>query len=242
MTERRPIRSYVLRQGRMSPAQQRGLDEGWPRWGIDFDANMLLDAHALAQHFGRHAPLVMEIGFGMGEGTVTMAQQRPDWNYLALDVHGPGVGSLLKKLEEAAITNVRVMRHDAVEVVERMLGSEILDGVHVFFPDPWPKLRHHKRRLIQTPFVHALVRCLKPDGYLHLATDWEDYAQQMHAVLSAETGLAFIDPKGYVSRPDWRPLTRFESRGMNLGHGVWDLVARRRDAEPVAEGQKGIPS
>ncbi len=232
MNRERPIRSYVLRQGRMSVAQQRGLDEGWPRWGINFDAKTKLDEARLHQIFGRAAPLVMEIGFGMGEGTLMLAQQRPDWNYLALDVHGPGVGSLLNRLTEQRVEHVRVMRHDAVEVVCDMLGEEVLDAVHIYFPDPWPKLRHHKRRLIQPEFVRQLTRRLKVGGYLHLATDWQDYAEQMKSVLQAETSL-LLSTAGYIPRPDWRPQTRFEVRGMGLGHGVWDLMAIRREFADV---------
>lgn len=227
MREARPIRSYVLRQGRMSIAQQRGLDQGWARWGVDFDPTESLSMTTLAQHFGRNAPLVMEIGFGMGEGTLALARQWPDWNYLALDVHGPGVGSLLNQLGEQGITNVRVMRHDAVEVITHMLQPEVLDAAHIFFPDPWPKLRHHKRRLIQPLFMAQLTERLKVGGYVHLATDWQHYAQQMHDVLAAEHRLGFVEPSGYIPRPAWRPITRFENRGMGLGHGVWDLMATR---------------
>lgn len=225
----------------MSTAQQRGLDEGWPRWGIEFDAQAPLDVARLQQIFGRAAPLVMEIGFGMGEGTLALAHQRPDWNYLALDVHGPGVGSLLERLTQQQIKHVRVMRHDAVEVVRDMLADEVLDAVHIYFPDPWPKLRHHKRRLIQPAFVKQLTRCLKVGGYLHLATDWQDYAHQMKEVLAAEPVLSLNDPTGFVARPVWRPLTRFERRGQGLGHGVWDLMAIRQGGLSAVSAD-GIPS
>nr|WP_297482205.1 tRNA (guanosine(46)-N7)-methyltransferase TrmB [Ferrovum sp.] len=227
MTGYPSIRSFVLRQGRMSPAQQRALEEGWGHWGVNYSPQDLLTPERLQTLFGRAAPLGLEIGFGMGEGTLAMALQRPEWNFLAIDVHGPGVGALLKKLAENNIGNVRVMRHDAVEVVRHMLPRAILDGIHVFFPDPWPKSRHHKRRLIQPPFVELLSERLKEGGYLHLATDWQDYAEQMRVVLRAEPQL---DNKGedFIERPDWRPLTRFESRGVRLGHGVWDLLFWRK--------------
>ena len=218
----RPVRSYVLRQGRISPAQERALQELLPRYGIEYDARPI-DA---ARIFGRNAPLVLEIGSGMGETTAVIAQARPETDFLALEVHGPGVGSLLKKIAELDLANLRVMRHDANEVIEQMIGDAMLDGVHVFFPDPWPKKRHHKRRLIQPPFAAALARKLKPGGYLHLATDWEEYAGQMLQVLSAEP-LLRNDASGYSERPTYRPLTKFEARGLRLGHPVRDLIFRR---------------
>ncbi|MDE1982013.1 MAG: tRNA (guanosine(46)-N7)-methyltransferase TrmB [Betaproteobacteria bacterium] len=221
----RPIRSYVLRQGRVSPAQQRALDHLWPLWGVPFAPAALTPAGWTAL-FGHEAPLVLEIGFGMGETTVAIARQLPQVNFLAIDVHMPGIGSLLKQIDEAGIGNVRVMRHDAVEVMEHMIAPDTLDGVHIFFPDPWPKARHHKRRLIQPPFVKLLASRLKPGGTLHLATDWEDYAVQMLAVLDS-VGELQNTAEGYAPRPDYRPLTKFEQRGLRLGHGVWDLVFRK---------------
>jgi len=177
--------------------------------------------------FGRAAPKVVEIGFGMGGATADIAQARPDTDYLGVEVHGPGVGSLLKLVEERQLGNVRVIQHDAVEVFTHMLAPASLDGVHVFFPDPWHKKRHNKRRLIQPPFVALLASRIKPGGYLHLATDWEDYAIQMLEVLSQEATLENT-ADGYAPRPDYRPLTKFEQRGLRLGHGVWDLVFRKR--------------
>ena len=173
--------------------------------------------------FGRNAPLILEIGFGMGETTIAIARHMPEKDFLAIDVHTPGIGSLLKGIAETGVTNIRVMRHDAVEVVRDMLLPQSLDGIHIFFPDPWPKARHHKRRLIQPAFIQLLASRLKSGGLLHLATDWEDYAQQMLAVLSAETQLKNT-ASGYAERPSYRPLTKFEQRGLRLGHGVWDVI------------------
>ncbi len=223
--DQRPIRSFVLRQGRVSAAQQRAVDQLWPRWGVPFVPAPpgIQDAVPL---FGRKAPLILEIGFGMGETTVAIAQHMPEKDFLAIDVHTPGIGSLLKRIGESGVTNIRVMRHDAVEVVRDMLLPESLEGIHIFFPDPWPKARHHKRRLIQPAFVQLLASRLKRGGLLHLATDWEDYAQQMLAVLSAEPQLKNT-AIGYAERPSYRPLTKFEQRGLRLGHGVWDVIFSR---------------
>ena len=219
----RHIKSFVLRQGHLSPAQQRALDTLYPQFGIDYTGQPL----DLAQAFGRTAPRILEIGFGMGQATAAIAAAHPEQDYLGIEVHGPGVGSLLKLVGENQLTNIRVIRHDAVEVVREMLPVDCLDGIHVFFPDPWHKKRHNKRRLIQPAFVELLVSRLKPGGYLHLATDWEDYAVQMLEVLSACPALANT-ADGYAPRPDYRPLTKFEQRGIRLGHGVWDLVFTRR--------------
>lgn len=219
----RPIRSFVLRQGYMSKGQQRAYDTLLPVLGVGYQPQVAdLDAA-----FGRAAPKVVEIGFGMGGATADIAQARPDTDYLGVEVHGPGVGSLLKQVEERQLGNVRVIQHDAVEVFTHMLAPASLDGVHVFFPDPWHKKRHNKRRLIQPPFVALLASRIKPGGYLHLATDWEDYAIQMLDVLSQEATLENT-ANGYAPRPDYRPLTKFEQRGLRLGHGVWDLVFRKR--------------
>ena len=219
----RPIRSFVLRQGYMSKGQQRAYDTLMPVLGVGYQPQVA-DLDAV---FGRAAPKVVEIGFGMGGATADIAQARPDTDYLGVEVHGPGVGSLLKLVEERQLGNVRVIQHDAVEVFTHMLAPASLDGVHVFFPDPWHKKRHHKRRLIQPPFVALLASRIKPGGYLHLATDWEDYAIQMLEVLSQEATLENT-ADGYAPRPDYRPLTKFEQRGLRLGHGVWDLVFRQR--------------
>jgi tRNA (guanine-N7-)-methyltransferase len=225
---RRPIRSYVLRQGRMSKAQRRAYEELRPRCAIPF-AEARLD---LTTAFGRSAPTFLEIGFGMGETTAAIAQAHPDHNYLAVEVHSPGVGSLLKLIEERGLAHVRIIQHDAKEVLEHMIAPGTLEGIHVFFPDPWPKKRHHKRRLIQPPFVRLAASRLKPGGYLHLATDWRDYASQMLEVLGAEP-LLTNTAAGFAVRPAYRPPTKFEQRGLRLGHGVWDVVFRRRIAESV---------
>lgn len=219
----RHIRSYVLRQGRVSNAQQRYYDEGMPRWGIPY-GHHLLDFAAV---FGRRAPVILEIGCGMGETTAAIAAAHPGNDYLGIEVHTPGVGSLLKEIATRDLANLRVIQHDAVEVVRDMIPHASLAGIHIYFPDPWPKKRHHKRRLIQPPFVHELALRLVPGGYLHCATDWEDYAQQMLEVLSAEPLLENTAP-GFAPRPAWRPQTKFEMRGLKLGHGVWDVLFTRR--------------
>ena len=219
----RGVRSFVLRQGRLSPAQQRALDELAPRHGLAYTAEPI-DFDAV---FGRHAPRVLEIGCGMGETTAAIAAARPDIDFVGVEVHAPGVGSLLRQIDAGALTNLRLIRHDAVEVVAHMIPVASLAGVHVFFPDPWPKKRHHKRRLLQPGFVHALAQRLVSGGVLHVATDWEDYALAVLATLEAEPLLANTAP-GFAPRPAYRPLTKFEARGVKLGHGVWDLVFRRR--------------
>ena len=224
------IRSFVLRQGRVSNAQARHHETLMPVWGIAY-APQLLD---LAAVFGRVAPKILEIGFGMGETTAVIAAGHPELDILGVEVHTPGVGSLLKEIAARNLGNVRIIQHDAVEVVRDMIAPGTLAGIHIFFPDPWPKKRHHKRRLIQQPFVRLLTERLAPGGYFHCATDWEEYAQQMVAVLSAEPLLENTAP-GFAPRPDYRPLTKFEQRGLRLGHGVWDVVFRRR-AENSAEG------
>jgi tRNA (guanine-N7-)-methyltransferase len=216
------IRSFVLRQGRMSDAQKRNLEEGLPRFGLPY-AKQALDYSAV---FGRVAPTFLEIGCGMGETTAHIAAAHPENNYLGIEVHGPGVGSLLKQISERELTNLRVIQHDAVEVLRDMIPADSLAGIHVYFPDPWPKKRHHKRRLLQTPFVRQLALRLQADGYLHCATDWEEYAQQMLEVLSAES-LLKNTAADYAPVPAWRPQTKFETRGLRLGHGVWDLLFRR---------------
>ncbi|CUA81656.1 tRNA (guanine-N(7)-)-methyltransferase [Gulbenkiania indica] len=218
----RSIRSFVLRQGHLSAGQQRAIDQGMPRFGIEY-APARLDLNAA---FGRTAPKILEIGFGMGGATAEIAAANPDVDYLGIEVHSPGVGNLLKLIDEKQLTNLRIIRHDAVEVLDMMLAPDVLDGVHIFFPDPWPKKRHHKRRLIQAPLVEKLVSRLKPGGYLHAATDWEEYAQQILEVFSANPGLENT-AEGFAPRPAYRPLTKFEQRGIRLGHGVWDIIFRR---------------
>ena len=219
----RPIRSFVLRQGRVSSAQARYFEEGMPRWGIPYRAAPL-DLDAV---FGRRAPRILEIGCGMGETTATIAAAHPGNDYLGVEVHTPGVGSLLKEIALRELCNLRVIQHDAVEVVHDMLPPGSLAGIHIYFPDPWPKKRHHKRRLIQPPFVALLASRLQPGGYFHCATDWEEYAVQMLAVLGAEP-LLKNTAAGFAPRPDYRPLTKFEQRGQRLGHGVWDVIFRRK--------------
>ena len=223
MIERR-IRSYVLRQGRVSNAQQRSLDTLLPRFGIPYAAEPL----DLAAAFGRAAPKFLEIGFGMGETTAAIAQANPQNDYLAIEVHSPGVGSLLKQIGEMNLANVRIIQHDAVEVLQHMIADQALDGAHIFFPDPWHKARHKKRRLIQPPLVAVLAQKLKTGGYIHAATDWQDYAEQILAVLGAEP-LLQNTARDYAPRPDYRPLTKFEQRGLRLGHGVWDMIFRRKE-------------
>lgn len=222
MEHQRTIRSFVLRQGRLSPAQQRALETLMPLYGIPY-APQQLDLDAV---FGRAAPKILEIGFGMGGTTAAIAQANPDKDYVGVEVHTPGVGGLLRLVQEHGLTNLRVIQHDAVEVLRNMISDGALDGVHIFFPDPWPKKRHHKRRLVQAAFVSLLCSKLKPGGYLHFATDWEEYAQWTLEVLRAEPSLANT-VADYAPRPQYRPLTKFEQRGLNLGHGVWDLIFRK---------------
>ena len=217
------MRSFVLRQGRMSPAQQRALDELLPRYGVAF-TTVPLD---LAKLFGRTAPVVLEIGFGMGETTAAIAAAHPDTDFLAIEVHAPGVGALLRRIDAERLANVRVVRHDAVEVVGAMIPLGALAGIHVYFPDPWPKKRHHKRRLLQPAFVRALAERLAIGGYLHVATDWEPYAEEILATLGTEP-LLRNRAEGFAPRPAWRPQTKFELRGVKLGHPVFDLVFERR--------------
>jgi tRNA (guanine-N7-)-methyltransferase len=218
----RPIRSYVLRAGRIGPGQQRALDELGPRFVLPFQSAPP-DWNAV---FGRSAPRVLEIGFGMGDATAAVAAEKPDTDFIGIEVHEPGVGALLRRIGERGLHNLRIVRHDAVEVLESMVAPHSLAGVHIWFPDPWHKKRHHKRRLLQPGFVAALATRLAPGGYLHCATDWQDYAEQMLLVLSAESALVNTT-HGFAPRPDWRPLTKFEARGLKLGHGVWDLLFRR---------------
>ncbi len=217
-----PIRSFVLRQGRVSNAQRRAVDTLLPVYGVDYAPGVL----DFAQVFGRQAPVILEIGFGIGETTARIAESHPGNDYLGLEVHTPGVGALLKRIAELDLANIRIVQHDAVEVIERMIAPATLAGAHIFFPDPWPKKRHHKRRLIQADFVALLASRLAPGAYLHAATDWQEYAEQILAVLCAESALANT-AQGFAPRPDYRPLTKFESRGLALGHGVWDIIFRK---------------
>jgi tRNA (guanine-N7-)-methyltransferase len=221
-TEHR-IRSFVTRAGRLSTAQARALETVGPQYCIPYSKASLDTASA----FGRQAPTILEIGFGMGETTATIAAGMPDTNFLGVEVHTPGVGSLLKLISEQKLNNLRLIQHDAVEVLRDMVAPASLAGMHVFFPDPWHKARHNKRRLIQPAFVELLASRLVPGGYLHCATDWQDYAEQMLVVLRGEPSLENT-ADGYAPRPDYRPVTKFENRGLRLGHGVWDLVFRKK--------------
>jgi tRNA (guanine-N7-)-methyltransferase len=221
-TEHR-IRSFVTRAGRLSTGQARALEAFGPQFLIEY-RKASFDFHAA---FGRSAPLILEIGFGMGGTTAHIAKVMPDKDFIGVEVHTPGVGSLLKLIGEESITNLRLIQHDAVEVLNNMIADGSLAGVHIFFPDPWHKARHNKRRLIQPDFVKLLCSKLQAGGYLHLATDWEDYAVQMLEVLGAEAQLQNT-AEGYAPQPAYRPLTKFENRGIKLGHGVWDLVFEKK--------------
>jgi tRNA (guanine-N7-)-methyltransferase len=223
-TERR-IRSFVTRAGRLSVAQARAIEELSPRFCVPYKKEPL----DLDLCFSRAAPTILEIGFGMGDSTASIAASMPDRNFIGVEVHTPGVGSLLKLIGEQGLENLRIIQHDAVEVLTHMIAPGSLAGVHVFFPDPWHKARHNKRRLIQAPLVSLLASRLAPGGYLHCATDWEDYAVQMLEVLSGEPAL-HNSADGYAPRPAYRPVTKFENRGLRLGHGVWDLVFEKRPA------------
>lgn len=223
---RRRVRSFVVRAGRIGPGQARALAELGPRFVLPFDG-ALLDANAV---FGRRAPLVVEIGFGMGTATADIARAHPDRDFLGVEVHPPGVGALLRRIDALALPNVRIVCHDAVEVLEQMIAPRSLAGVNVFFPDPWPKKRHHKRRLLQAPFVSLVASRLAPGASLHCATDWEPYAEEMLAVLDAEPSLANTSAR-FADRPAARPLTKFEARGLERGLRVRDLVfVKRADA------------
>ena len=216
------IKSYVRRAGRMSLAQERHYAEMMPKIGVVYRPHAL----DLVTVYGRTNPKILEIGCGMGETTAKIADACRDNDYLGVEVHVPGVGALCKQVAERGLTNLRICQHDAVEVVRDMLPEGSLDGVHVFFPDPWHKTRHNKRRLIQPPFVALLAARLKPGAYLHCATDWEEYAQQMLEVLTAELSLVNT-AASFAPRPTYRPLTKFENRGLRLGHGVWDIIFKK---------------
>lgn len=224
----RTVRSFVRRAGRVTSGQAKAYAEWGDQYLLPF-AQQPLD---VAQAFGREAPLVLEIGFGMGEATAHIAALMPQINFLGCEVHDPGVGALLKRIGEQGLSNIRICAHDAVEVLQHMLPPASLHGVHIFFPDPWHKKRHHKRRLIQAPLVHELALRLQPGGYIHCATDWQPYAEQMLEVLSREPLLVntATTSDGYAERPHYRPLTKFEQRGLRLGHGVWDVVFARKEA------------
>jgi len=223
---RRPVRSFVLRGGRMGTGQQRALAELGPRYVLPYQATPL----ALPQVFGRAAPCILEIGFGMGDATAQVATAIPDHDFIGVEVHEAGVGALLKRIGEGGLTNLRILQHDAVEVLRDMVAPDTLTGVHLWFPDPWHKKRHHKRRIVQPAFVELVISRLVPGGYLHCATDWQPYAEQMLEVLSAAPALRNT-ASGYAPKPAWRPQTKFETRGLKLGHGVWDLLFTRPPAD-----------
>ena len=226
-SDRRRIRSFVRREGRITRGQQRALEELWPKYGINPDSSVDLD-----RLFGRAAPRTLEIGFGNGEALARMAAHEPQQDFIGIEVHRPGVGHLLRLLEERGIGNVRIYNADAVRVLEQCLPDNSLDRVLLFFPDPWHKKRHHKRRIVQPGFVDVLARKLKPGGILHMATDWEDYAEHMLAVMQASDAFRNCAGTGnYSPRPDYRPATRFEQRGLRLGHAVRDLVFERLPEE-----------
>ena len=219
----RGIRSYVRRAGRTTTGQAKALEELGPRFLVPYQPQPV----DLAQVFGRVAPVVLEIGFGMGEATAHIAGLMPEKNFLCCEVHPPGVGALLKRIGEQGLGNIRIVEHDAVEVLDNMLPAESLAGVHIFFPDPWHKARHNKRRLVQPHFIAKLLPRVASGGYIHCATDWEPYAQQILEVMGAEAALENT-AEGFAERPEYRPLTKFENRGIRLGHGVWDVVFRKR--------------
>ena len=218
---RRPIRSFVLRPGRMTPGQRQALEYHWPQRGLEL-VDGVIDSTRV---FGREANTVLEIGFGMGESLAEMAGQNPGINYIGVEVHPPGVGKLLWLCAQGGVDNIRVYRDDAVDVLKQCIPENSLDGVQLYFPDPWPKKKHHKRRLVQEEFVRLVASRLKQGGYFHMATDWQNYAESMLAVMALQQN--FINCGGldqYIPRPAWRPNTKFERRGERLGHGVWDLL------------------
>jgi tRNA (guanine-N7-)-methyltransferase len=220
----RNIRSFVLRKGRLTIAQQHALDELWPHYGIESSGTVL----DFDDHFDRPADVIVEIGFGNGESTWQMAQQEPEKNFIGIEVHEPGVGQLLMALEEHHIDNVRIAREDAVVFLQQRIADDSLAGIRIFFADPWPKKRHHKRRIIQPEFVNQLARCLRKDGILHLATDWQPYAVHILEVMQSSPDFTNLSANGdYCERPDWRPYTKYEERGEKLGHEVRDLLYQR---------------
>ena len=222
----RRIKSYVLREGRLTTGQERALRELWPVWGIEY-ADSLLD---IDKTYGRGgAPLTVEIGFGMGKSLVEMAQKAPERNFLGIEVHTPGIGACLADIRDKGISNLRIAHHDAVEVFNNMIPDGSVDTLQLFFPDPWHKARHHKRRIVKPEFLDLIMPKLRRGGIIHMATDWENYAEQMLEVLSADDRIENLSADNtYVPRPDFRPLTKFELRGQRLGHGVWDLMFRKK--------------
>ena len=220
----RTIRSFVKREGRLTAGQQRALDVLWPEFGIDYSTNTL----DFTQLFDKPAPVVLEIGFGNGDSLFQMAQNHPDRNYIGIEVHRPGVGHLLQLIETHNLKNLKIICHDAVDVIEQQIADNSLDRVQLFFPDPWHKKKHNKRRIVQEKFINLLAKKIKIDGFLHMATDWQDYAEHMLEVLMKNSNFENTSADNtYVPRPDDRPVTKFEKRGHRLGHGVWDLIFKR---------------
>ena len=218
---RRTIKSFILRQGRLTLGQQRALDEQWPDFGIDYEATPL----DLKTIFGNDNPVVLEIGFGNGESLLQMAAENPDQNFIGIEVHRPGVGHLLHLIQEHGIKNLRVMNHDAIDILQNQIPEHSLSRVQLYFPDPWHKKKHNKRRIVQAPFLDTLAKLLKTDGNIHFATDWEHYAK--HMMLTLEEHPLFENSQikqQFSPKPDYRPVTKFERRGHRLGHGVWDLI------------------
>jgi len=217
----RVIKSFVLRQGRLTPGQQKAFDNSWSAYGIDYQPQVL----DLAGIFGNSNPVVLEIGFGNGDSLADMAESQPDKNFLGIEVHRPGVGHLLIEIEKRQLTNLRIISHDAVDVLKYCLAENSLEGVQLFFPDPWHKKRHHKRRIVQPAFLDLLVRCIRRGGFFHAATDWENYAEHIIDVIRSHPLLHNSSADGFIEKPAQRPLTKFELRGQRLGHGVWDIMA-----------------
>jgi tRNA (guanine-N7-)-methyltransferase len=224
----RTIRSFVKREGRLSKRQALALEQIYPEYGLVHQSTPF-DLQGI---FGREANTVLEIGFGMGKSLVEMALKSPETNFIGIEVHRPGVGACLADMKDKGVTNLRVIEHDAVEILRDCIADQSLDTVQLFFPDPWHKTRHHKRRIVQGPFAEAIRTKLKVGGVFHMATDWQNYAEHMLEVMQAAPGYKnrAMDASGYVERPQWRPLTKFENRGNNLGHGVWDLMFERNDS------------
>lgn len=224
---KRPVRSFVIRGGRLTPGQEKAIDRLWPRYGID--ASPGAGPISYPDLFGRTAPVIVEIGFGNGDATWQTAAAYPEQDFIGIEVHRPGVGRLLMALEKNEISNVRIACQDAVEFMAQSVPPASLAGIRIYFPDPWPKKRHHKRRIIQPPFVAQLARSLKPGAILHLATDWKPYAEHMTEVLAGSDQFTNLAKEGdYCPRPEWRPQTHFETRGQRLGHDVFDLMYQRQ--------------
>lgn len=222
----RTVRSFVMRAGRITEGQQKALDDVWPVMGLEISQGPVV----LSEVFGREAPVVLEIGFGMGDSLIEMASVQPEKNYIGIEVHRPGVGRLLSRADEAGLTNIRVYAEDAVQVLADCIPDGSLDVLQLFFPDPWHKKRHHKRRIVQPEFVQQIRRKLKVGGYFHMATDWENYAEHMMEVMSVAPGYRNKAGDGqYSPQPEWRPVTKFQKRGERLGHGVWDLMFERTE-------------